>query len=451
MLCPISHLLARAIRDDAIEVDGFNHAAPLFSTRIGRKANKVHWKPSVLNMPLFRRSIRTAAGWVKSKTEPMRYSTYAFYLDRIGSELGSEEKWTSYCFRRGHANALLGVAPDSIVDQVMRHDPLTGCMQNAYQNRRVGFNTQDAFLERDPSADGLTRAFTHMSIRCNPEVPRTIPKAELAELPPDPEAVNLLNQVKAMACDMRRQYGFIKSAPRETREKYQQLRRDLRNTEKAFRDDMTKVYQEAYRRRIHNEELQRQLGRLAIKPQLEPESKVEPVVQHQLEERTRLQTILSDFRQDLDLNCLTDRKIRAVDLMILLASRCELRSPARSPSPFIQKCETSVRGDSPDLDASALDVNIEVIPIKLGKTQCIYCIGEERLPYNRRIRSFKRASHMMDHVEKVHLKYERKEGKLVCPHPQCEHLGDFLTSLDHFKNHVQRAHGVKLRKQRENK
>ncbi|KAF5120468.1 hypothetical protein E5D57_013822 [Metarhizium anisopliae] len=124
-------------------------------------------------------SVRTAAGWVKSETETMKYSAYAFYLDRIGCDLGSEEKWTSYCFRRGHANALLGVAPDSIVDQVMRHDPLTGCMQNAYQNCRIGFNTQDAFLERDPSADGLTRAFTHMSIRCNPEVPKEIPKAEL--------------------------------------------------------------------------------------------------------------------------------------------------------------------------------------------------------------------------------------------------------------------------------
>ncbi|KAK2591556.1 hypothetical protein QQS21_010749 [Conoideocrella luteorostrata] len=300
ILCPISHMLARAMRDDAIEIDGFNHASPLFSTHIQKKAIKVHWKPSVLKMPVFRKSVRSPAGWVKSDTEPMKYSTYAFYLDRIGADLGSEEKWTSYCFRRGHANALLGVATNSIVDQVMRHDPLTGCMQNAYQNRRVGFNTQDAFLERDPSADGLTRAFTHMSIRCNPEVPKTIPKNELAKIPPDPEIVSLEKQVGLMAQGLRQEYGFIRSAPKQVREKYQQLRRDLRNTEKSFRDDMTKVYQEACRRRIHNDELERQLTGVAQDAEVAAEAKLEPIVQHQLEERTQLQAVLSDFRQDLD-------------------------------------------------------------------------------------------------------------------------------------------------------
>lgn len=217
---------------------------------------------------------------MKSETEPMKYETYAFYLDRVGSDLGSEEKWTSYCLRRGNANALIGVAPDAVVDQVMRHDPMTGCLANAYLNRRVGFNTQDAYLERDPSADGLTRAFTHMSIRCNPDVPKEIPKAEMDKLPPDPDVVDLTMQVKHMAIQIRQGHGFIKHAPKEVKENYQQLRRDLKNAEKAFRDDMTKEYQDACRRRMHNEELERQLSGMAIDEQ------VEPAVQHHLEERT---------------------------------------------------------------------------------------------------------------------------------------------------------------------
>ena len=150
----------------------------------------------------------------------MKYSAYAFYLDRIGSDLGSEDKWTSYCMRRGNANALLKVTPNPVVDQVMRHDPMTGCLANAYLNRRVGFNTQDAYLERDPSADGLTKAFSHMSIRCNPEVPRDIPKAELAKLPPAPEVVKLTREVKRISLQLRQQYGFIKSAPRKIKAKY---------------------------------------------------------------------------------------------------------------------------------------------------------------------------------------------------------------------------------------
>ncbi|KAF2181317.1 hypothetical protein K469DRAFT_729448 [Zopfia rhizophila CBS 207.26] len=411
ILCPISYILARAIRDDAIQVDGYSRAEPFFSTQLGKGAVKVHWKSSKLKTPIFRTSIRAASGrWEKSGTKPMKYSTYAFYLDRIGTDLGSEEKWTSYCMRRGNVNAILDKAPDAVVDQVMRHDPMTGCLANAYLNHRVGFNVQDAFLERDPSADGLTRAFTHMSIRCNPEVPKEIPKTELDGLPPDPEIVDLSRRVRQMSIGIRQEYRFIKFAPKPVHDRYRQLQRDLRNAEKSFRDEMTKVYQEACRRRIHDEELERQLSGMVV------DEEAEPAVQHYLEERNQLQAILCDFNMNLDIKCITDRKIRAINLIVVLASRREIRQPRSS-----QPCEDK-------------------------RTQCIYCVGDETLLYKDRMHTFSRVSHMMDHVENVHLKHEPVGGKFVCHHPDCKPLGNFLRDLDEFKNHVQKVHGVKLRK-----
>lgn len=78
VLCSISHILARAIGDNAVEVDGFTHAAPFFSTSISKRAVKVHCQRSILKTPVFRRSVRTAfRGWEKSETKPMRYSTDA--------------------------------------------------------------------------------------------------------------------------------------------------------------------------------------------------------------------------------------------------------------------------------------------------------------------------------------------------------------------------------------
>ena len=112
ILCPISHILARAIRDLAILVDGYTSAEPFFATDLraeGVSAIKVHWKPEWLKRPVFRRSVRTMNGYVKSKAEPMTYSTYAFYLDRLGIDTGLEDKLTSYCFRRGTANAVNGM------------------------------------------------------------------------------------------------------------------------------------------------------------------------------------------------------------------------------------------------------------------------------------------------------------------------------------------------------
>lgn len=370
---------------------------------------------------------------MKSTTQPFRYPTYAFYLDRIGSDLGSEEKWTSYCFRRGLANAILGLAPDAVVDQVMRHDPMTGCLANAYLNRRVGFNTQDAYLERDPSADGLTRAFTHMSIRCNPEVPKDIPKAELDKLPPDPDIVYLRRRVKQMAIRMRYEYTFIKLAPKQIRKDYDQLRRNLRNAEKAFRTDMIKVFQEAYRRRFHNEELERQLNGISMS-----EDGTEPAVQHQLVERTLVQAILCDFKMNLSIEEITARKVQAVDGLVRLAALREVRQP-RLPLPSSEShaTEKPTTRRQPAKPAE--------IPLVLGKKQCIYCVGDERLSYSDRVRTFSRVSHMMDHVENIHLKHQPPQGQFICQHPQCKFLGNFLISLSHFKNHVQIVHGVKLR------
>ncbi|PVH78802.1 hypothetical protein DL98DRAFT_421484, partial [Cadophora sp. DSE1049] len=48
---------------------------------------------------VFRRSVWTTNGWVKSKTEPMTYLKYAFYLNCFRRDIGFEDKLTSYCFR----------------------------------------------------------------------------------------------------------------------------------------------------------------------------------------------------------------------------------------------------------------------------------------------------------------------------------------------------------------
>jgi hypothetical protein len=55
MLCPISYILALAIKDNAIEVDSFTHAKPFFTSNLQdlTKAILVHWKPEKLKKPIF--------------------------------------------------------------------------------------------------------------------------------------------------------------------------------------------------------------------------------------------------------------------------------------------------------------------------------------------------------------------------------------------------------------
>ena len=79
-----------------------------------------------------------------------------------------------YIVNFSRLTAVLGKASDAIRDQVMRHNPFTGVFNEAYNNHAVRFNVQDAYLESDITDDGLTRAFTHMSIRCNPGAPKEV-------------------------------------------------------------------------------------------------------------------------------------------------------------------------------------------------------------------------------------------------------------------------------------
>ena len=85
-------------------------AQPFFTTSLKdpTKATRVFWKPHMLKVPIFRQAVRTADGFQTSKYKGLRYSTYAYYLDRLGWEAGFEQKLTAYCARRCTGNAVDG-------------------------------------------------------------------------------------------------------------------------------------------------------------------------------------------------------------------------------------------------------------------------------------------------------------------------------------------------------
>ena len=52
------------------------------------------------------------------------------------------------------------------------HEVVDGVFNAAYNNENIRFNVQDAYLNSEISEDGLSRAFTHISVRCNPGAPK---------------------------------------------------------------------------------------------------------------------------------------------------------------------------------------------------------------------------------------------------------------------------------------
>jgi hypothetical protein len=341
--------------------------------------------------------------------------------------------------------AILGVAPDAVRDQVMRHDPFTGVFNGAYINHTVRFNVQDAFLESDISDDGLTRAFTHMSIRCNPGAPKEVPREVMERLlAADLDIVDLERRFKALHTAIRREDKFIKRAPEKKRNEHEDLRKQLTNAKKSLRTEIEEAYRKDYFFQIHNEMMKRQLQRYLEKNMVEEDAEdVELVIEHQLEERTRLQQVLCDLSKDLSPQTIVARKVSAINLMVALASRQEFQTrKPRSPPAY----KDPVKEESP-VPAPALDPfpQPDKFPLVCKKTQCIICIGNERLPYEQRTRTFRRVSHMMDHVENLHLSKQPTDQKIICHHPMCKAEGLVLNSVMHFKNHVAAVHRISLR------
>ncbi|KAB5536164.1 hypothetical protein GE09DRAFT_1141605 [Coniochaeta sp. 2T2.1] len=52
---------------------------------------------------------------------------------------------------------------------------------------------------------------------------------------------------------------------------------------------------------------------------------------------------------------------------------------------------------------------------------------------------------MYDHFDRAHAKHMSVVKQMVCSHPKCKEGSLKFEHLDHFKNHVERIHGVKLR------
>jgi hypothetical protein len=325
-------------------------------------------------------------------------------------------------------------------DQISRHTVGAGVFNSSYLNERVDLNSQDAYLESEVSEEGLTRAFGHMSLRCHPGAPSGVPSELLHQLlTADPEIASLTRELNELHNELKATYGFINRAPEEKIQEHKQVQQRLKNAKKSLTDELNAAYRKDYFFRIHNEMMKMSLDQTAIE---EPGD--EPMVQHALEERNQLQVVLGDFSRDLTSQEIVSRKVTAVTLFVALASRreCQTRQPRRPSA----KCKDPIKQEYPSL-APPPSPQPAPLPLVCKKSQCIICFWDLRLPEKDRRREFSRVSHMMTHVERLHLSKLLPGEKPVCRDPQCSPggAGLFFDEIMHFKNHVARAHNINLR------
>ncbi|KAK2729318.1 FluG domain-containing protein [Colletotrichum kahawae] len=278
LFCAVSTIISLALRDQAFEASSLKHAAAVLGLKVQGSVQSMalRWKQSMLKIPVF----RNFNGTELSPDQPMPYHKLRDDLHRQSLNAGFEVPWTPRFFRRGAANAANGNAPDSVRDQMMRHDPKFATFHGAYLNEKVNFDLQNTFLEETTESQ-LYKLFTHVSLTRDPRATRDmVPQEVWDNLPPDPEIQELVLQREKLKAGRYRIQG------NEHEVKIRQLTEKIRNKEDRRDKTVAKAYRSYHFYNRSTWETERQaLG-------VEEDEYVKPVINLKIPERARLADIL---------------------------------------------------------------------------------------------------------------------------------------------------------------
>ncbi|KZL63688.1 FluG domain-containing protein [Colletotrichum tofieldiae] len=425
IFCAVSTVIALALRDRAFEAASLTDAAAVLGVKVPDRVESIalRWKDSMLKIPLF----RTFHGSNLSTDEAMTYAKLRDDMRRQSLDAGFEEAWTPRFARRGAANAANGNAPDSVRDQMMRHDPKFATFHGAYLNEKVNFDLQNTFLEENTEGQ-LYKLFSHVSLTRDPRATRDmVPEAVWKNLPADPEIMDLERQRQELKGGQYRVQGM------ENEAKIRQLTEKI-NTKRDQRDKkVVKAYRSYYFYNRSTWDIERQACGI------EDEEYVEPAISLTIPERARLAKILCHQPADCTHDKVMKFRVEAIDLMVTLFDKRETVRRDRT------------RADCRPQPHTEQQPQPKPIPLILDRNQCPDCVGDERLTVEERTFKYCRPTVRNDHFDDQHL-VERecavRRGDVIrCNHPQCRDDPRLqrMETLDAFRNHMRIKHGVSLR------
>jgi len=109
LLCPISHLLAKALAEGVVAHEGYSRPEPFFSTKLSVLGVQIPWKRQFMHTPVFRQTIKSIDGY-KKIDEPLRRDQFDNNSRNLGRAAGLRDNLNSYDYRRGNLEAIDGKA-----------------------------------------------------------------------------------------------------------------------------------------------------------------------------------------------------------------------------------------------------------------------------------------------------------------------------------------------------
>lgn len=136
-------------------------------------------------------------------------------------------------------------------------------------------------------------------------------------------------------------------------------------------------------------------------------------------------------------SCLEEESRRRVEAINALTAFCRLQEARRPRRPKPSVSDIRLERDVQPLSVLDPPGLSDSIPIKCKATQCIFCLGEERLLAVTRLKSFYSRGDLKKHFHRKHLRHHSNSKPIAYPHPRCNvELSDKI----HLQNHAALVH-----------
>jgi len=132
------------------------------------------------------------------------------------------------------------------------------------------------------------------------------------------------------------------------------------------------------------------------------------------------------------------RRIRAIKARVALCCRQESRRRRRQTQSHIKQKNLDTSSED------SIENRKDEFPLVCKLKQCIFCLENERKPYEQRVFEYTKANKMMNEVEKHLAKYSPQD-QVPCSHPQCKAAALVISNVIAFKAHTAKVHQISLR------
>ena len=276
----------------------------------------------------------------------------------------------------------------------------------------------------------MLRAASGMSRSIDTKRPQELSKAQRSDVDRHPELKLLTQTIKGLEDYALKTY---KSSIRKLNgtpisDKYRKLKSDYHKKRRRFRNAYLEEVKDRYKKEQPAIDVQLQLNGMPIKAE-DPDQAI--VQDSLLSERVNVISSLFIFATSF---AVEERKTR-ITAINAVAALCRLQEGSRCPPKEHSVPETKQLATPPNSLSSSPAP--ESIPIICKSTQCIFCIGDESQPAEKRLRAFHARGDLKKHFLRKHARYHLVDAPIDCPHPRCRIT---FNSIKGLRGHAELIH-----------